>query len=96
MLTALEAKKIGIRACIEKLGYEFCKKYADNSTSAWGEEVEGIMNCFVGVSTEPAPVCDITKVDKLILTSGRKWPYAVSCNVNMNTGEIEFIEIRLP
>lgn len=96
MLTANEAKKIGIRACIDRLGYEFCKKHADNSTSAWGEDEKGIMNCFVGVSDMPAPVCDITKVDELVLTSGRKWPYAASCNVYMETGKVEFLELRTP
>lgn len=34
MLTVKEAKKIGIRACIDAIGYEFCKKHADNSTSS--------------------------------------------------------------
>lgn len=42
MLSADEAKKIGIDACIEKLGFEFCKKHADNATSAYGED-DGII-----------------------------------------------------
>ena len=66
MLSADEAKKIGIDACIEKLGFEFCKKHADNATSAYGED-DGIMNCFVGVDDSPAPNSDIKDVDELIL-----------------------------
>lgn len=31
MLDAREAKRIGIHACIEKIGIEFCKKYEANA-----------------------------------------------------------------
>lgn len=95
MLTVAEAKKIGIQACIDKLGYAFCRLHADNATSAYSER-NGIVNCFVGVSDEPALECDITKVNRLILTSGEKWPYAARCNVRMSDGYIEFVEYRTP
>ena len=95
MLTFEEAKKIVIRACIDKIGYEFCKAHNDNSTSAYGE-VDGIVKCFVGVSDEPAQEYDIEKVEYLILTSGKKWPYYVHCYVDMSNGEIEFGEYRIP
>ena len=95
MLSKHEAKKIGIRACIDKLGYEFCRQHADNSVSAYGEE-DGIMNCFVGVSDEPAPDYDISKVDELILSPGNDWPYYASCNVTMKEGIIEFLECKIP
>ena len=95
MLTVKEAKKIGIRACIDAIGYEFCKKHADNSTSGYGVE-EGSVYCFVGVSDEPAPECDISKVDSLILTSGEDWPYSASCNVDMQDGRIEMLEVKKP
>ena len=48
MLTVNEAKNMGITACIEKIGYDFCRKHADNATSGYSEE-EGVVNCFVGV-----------------------------------------------
>ena len=95
MLTVMEAKKIGIRACIDAIGYDFCKKHADNGTSAYGEN-EGVVYCFVGVSDKPAPECDISKVDSLILTSVAEWPYSASCNVDMQDGQIEFLEVRRP
>lgn len=95
MLTVKEAKKIGIRAYIDAIGYEFCKKHADNSTSGYGVE-EGSVYCFVGVNDEPAPECDISKVDSLILTSGEDWPYSASCNVNMQDGQIEMLEVKKP
>ena len=78
MLTFEEAKKIGIRACIDKIGYDFCLAHNDNSTSAYGE-VDGIAKCFVGVSEEPAQEYDIEKVEYLILTSGKK--VAVLCTL---------------
>ena len=95
MLTVEQAKKIGIRACIDKIGYEFCRKHNDNSTSSYGE-VDGIMKCFVGVSDQPAGEYDIEKVDHLILTSGKKWPYYAHCKVDMTSGVIEFGECRIP
>lgn len=95
MLTVEEAKNIGIKACIEKLGLDFCKKYAENSTSGFSEE-DGYVNCFVGVNDKPAKRYDISKVDKLVLTSGIKWPYAVRCNVLLYDGKIEISELRIP
>ena len=96
MLTIEEAKKIGIRACVEKIGYEFCKAHPDHGVSAYGEEREGYINCFVGVSDEPAPACDISEVDELILTHENDWPYYASCDVSLQDGNIIFLECRIP
>ena len=52
MLTVIEAKNIGIKACIEKIGLDFCKEHADNATSGFSEE-NGYVNCFVGISDKP-------------------------------------------
>ena len=95
MLTVKEAKKIGIRACIDAIGYDFCKQHADNSTSGYGVE-EGIVYCFVGVSDQPAPECDISKVDSLILAHGTEWPYSASCHVDRKDGRIELFEVKKP
>lgn len=38
-------------------------------------KVDGVAKCFVGVSEEPVQEYDIEKVEYLILTSGKKWPY---------------------
>ncbi len=48
MLTVVEAKKIGIQACMDKIGYDFCKKHADNGTTAYGED-DGFVKCFLGL-----------------------------------------------
>ena len=95
MLTVSEAKNIGIKACIEKIGYDFCKKHADNSTSGYSEE-DGYVNCFVGVDDSPAKSYDISTIDSLVLTSGTKWPYAARCNVSLSDGNVEFFELRKP
>ena len=80
---------------IRKIGYDFCKIHADNGTTAYGED-DGFVKCFVGVSDEPAPEYDIDKVDHLILTSGKKWPYYAHCTVAIANGKIEFGEYRSP
>lgn len=54
------------------------------------------MKCFVGVSDKPAQDYDIEKVDYLILTSGKKWPFFAHCKVDMLDGSIEYGECRIP
>lgn len=95
MLTFEEAKKIGIKACIDKIGYEFCLAHKDNSTSAYGED-DGIAKCFVGVSDAPAHEYNIEEVEYLILTHKADWPYFAHCDVDMATGEITFGECKIP
>ena len=95
MLTVDEAKKIGVSAYINKIGYEFCKKHADNATSGYSEE-DGFVNCFVGVSDKPASEYDISKVTQLILTSGEKWPYASGNVPDEYELELDFGKHRSP
>ncbi len=89
MLTEEQAKKIGIRACMDKLGYDFCIKHKDNAVSAYGRAEGDKMECFVGVSDEP-----YVEPETPCLTSYYRWPYAARCLVDLHTGEIEFIEFR--
>lgn len=95
MLTVSEAKNIGIRACIEKIGLDFCKKHADNATSGFSEEKDYV-NCFVGISDKPTKQYDISNIDTLMLTSCSNWPYEARCNVSLHDGTIEFLELRIP
>lgn len=89
MLTEEQAKKIGIEACIDKLGYDFCMKYKDNAISAYGRAEGDKIECFVGVSDEP-----YVEPETPCLTSHYRWPYAARCLVDLHTGEVEFIELR--
>ena len=94
MLTFEEAKKVGIRACIDRLGYDFVKKYQDTSCSAYGDEGDHA-SCFVGVSIEP----DIPWTGgPLILDDSpdAKFPYSASCNVAYEDGKITFLDCFLP
>ena len=90
MITYEEARKIGIDACIDKLGREFVMKYRDTSSSAYGDR-GGHAYCFVGVRDKP----DEKQEEGLTLTSNR-FPYIARCTVNYVDGEIEFLECVLP
>ena len=90
MLSFDEARKIGINACIERLGREFVSKHRDNASSAFDDRIDHA-NCFVGVSDQPPP----HMTDGLMLTSN-KFPYMASCDVTYDTGAITFLECVLP
>ena len=93
MLTHEEAKTKGINACIDKLGRDFFNenKKEGKCCTAHGEH-DGKMFCYVGVDHV------ITEEDfkRPMLTSKPKAEYRVSCDVDMQTGEITFIEVILP
>ena len=94
MLTFEEAKKIGVKACVDKLGYDFVKKYQDTACSAYGDEGDHA-SCFVGVSTEPDPPWN---GGPLILddSPASKYPYSASCDVAYADGTVTFQECILP
>lgn len=92
MLTTEAARKIGINACIDKLGRDFVQAHRDSSTSAYGESEDGVF-CFVGVDDAPVfPEFDGT----LVLDSVSPFPYRVSCNVALEDGSLSFLECILP
>lgn len=94
MLSFEAAKKIGVNACIDKIGRDFVTKNKDNSTSAYGEgEGEGEVYCYVGVAEESSGLND--SPDKLYLTADG-FPYYASCNVSMMDGSITFLECVVP
>lgn len=90
MLTATEARKKGIRACMDKIGFDFCMAHEENSATAYSEN-NGIMFCCVGINNNP-------KKDRnpeiLVLSSVKGFPYHSSCNVNMSDGSIEFLDFE--
>lgn len=95
MLTAEQAKKIGIRACIDKIGYEFCKRHEDNSVCSYGEE-DGKMLCYVGVDDKPEQQYDLENMNRIVLDDARYMPYYACCEVDMHNGEVSFIEFCVP
>lgn len=94
MLSFEEAKKIGIDACVKKLGISFVKQHADSFCSAygWGEE-ENTVFCFAGIDDKPQKM---SNPDELILTSNNDFPYRVSCNVNTLNSSITYLECIIP
>ena len=96
MLTIEEVKNIGLNACIDKIGYEFCKKHEDTILYGYGQ-YEGKLRCYVGVDDQPEPNYENMKPEDFFLSCGRnRLPYYVHCNVNMQNGAVEFVEWKLP
>ena len=94
MLTFEEAKKIGIKACVDKIGFDIVKKYENNACSAYGDEGDHA-SCFVGVNTEPdTPWTG----GPLILDDSpeAKFSFSASCNVAYEDGKVTFLECVLP
>jgi len=87
MITAENAKKIGITYCADAMGREFVTKYAGNSTTAFSEE-NNRMFCFLGVCDSELNI-DMDK--NIILTSREEdaFPYRASCLVSLDDGSID-------
>ena len=92
MLCFEEARKIGLNACIDKIGRDFVRKYAESTTTAYGE-VDGNAFCFVGVDNQPLPSFD---GKTLVLDSRSKFPYRASCNVSLQDGDMQFLDCVVP
>ncbi len=92
MLSYEQAKKIGIDACVEKIGEDFVSKHEDNLCVGYGD-VEDYAYCFVGVDDAPEIIDDR---EELVLDSTSKWPFIAKCNVWYNDGHIEFFDCKLP
>ncbi len=94
MLTYAQAKKIGVNACLDKLGRDFVRRYENTSCAGYGEEDEYAF-CYAGVDdrTElPEENTDIILDDG----KGTKFPYLASCNVWYEDGRIDFLDCVLP
>ena len=92
MLNVETARRIGINACIDKLGREFVKANKEYATSAYGETDEGVF-CFVGVDN----IYQSKNTDSLlVLDSNSEFLYRASCNVNLYDGMFTFVECVLP
>ena len=92
MLTRKEARRIGINACIDKIGRDFYEKYINSVSIAYGE-IENGEFCFVGVDNKNTPY---EYQDSLVLSSSEPIPYRVSCKILLQNGEVEFIEMTTP
>jgi len=89
MLSVEEAKRIGINACIDKIGRDLCREYADNGVSGFGRR-DNKVECFVGLNDEHSAPVDPDNITRLVLTHKRDWKYLVECSVDMQDGAIRF------
>lgn len=92
MLDIETARKIGINACIDKLGRDFVLANKKFATSAYGESEDGIF-CFVGVD-DGCNSCNSDQV--LFLDCQSRFPYRASCNVSLFDGKTHFLECVRP
>ena len=92
MLSVEAAKKIGINACIEKLGRDFVTAHKELATSAYGQNENNVF-CFVGVDDGTGSQ---NRSDLLILDSHSEFPYRVSCNISLTDGTPQFLECVVP
>lgn len=97
MLTFKQARVIGIRACIDKLGRDFYEKNKEKSAFGYGDySDEGVAYCYVGVNDKPF---DDTYSGYLLLSEEKKKnaiTFSASCLVSLEDGAIEFLECSLP
>lgn len=89
MLTVEVARKVGINACIDKIGREYVLSHKDCATSAYGECADGVY-CFVGVDTEYRSL----NSDRVLILDGRsRFSHSASCNVDLETGAVSFTTV---
>lgn len=86
MINTDRAIQVGITACVEKLGREFVETNRDSVIFAHGMN-QKVMFCFVGVNDKPEKGTNMVMLDSV-----SQFPCRVSCNVNLGTEEITFIE----
>jgi len=84
MLNIETARKIGINACIDRLGRDFVMARKEFASSAYGQSDDGVY-CFVGVD-DPH---DAKNYDgALTLDSCSVFPYRASCTVDLTDGAV--------
>ena len=89
MLSLEEARKKGIRACMERIGFEFCLKNQENACTSYSDEEDKVF-CFVGIDDKAHYE---SNPGKLVLSNVKGFPYSAGCNVYKANGEIEFIAL---
>ncbi len=91
MLTFEEAKRIGVDACIERLGRDFVNRYKDSSCSAYAD-MEEYAYCFLGVDNSP----DRNDMRNVRLTENDSFPYIARCTVRYRDGNIDYLDCVSP
>ena len=95
MVTLEEARRIGVRACIHRLGENFVLEHRESATSVYSVNPDeaGEVFCYVGVDDAPQR---LEKTDTLVLDNFSKFPYYASCNVSLMDGKSKFLDCFVP
>ncbi len=91
MLTFEEAKKVGMDACVDRLGRDFVMKYRDTSCPGYGD-MEDRVYCFLGVDNSDSR----NDYSHVTLDSRSRFPYLAKCTVRYDDGKVEFLECIVP
>lgn len=88
MLSIYESNKVGIQACINRIGEDLFKNRCTVSTTGHGEVGTDRVFCFAACSRESH-----YPEGQLILSEcpDKGWDYMAKCLVNRNTAEVEYI-----
>jgi hypothetical protein len=87
MLTVETARKIGLNACVDKLGRDFVLKHQHLATAAYGE-IEDHVFCFVGIDCKQKN----NHNGQLVLDSISKFSHQTSCKISLMDGAVTFME----
>ena len=92
MLDEKEAIKIGINACIDKIGRHFVLSHKDEAVISYGKSDNDVV-CFVGVGKVQN---NQNKDIYLVLDSTSKFEYYAHCKVSLLYGTKVFTDLALP
>lgn len=84
MITVEEAKKIGVQACIDKIGRDLVEANKDKACMGCGNGYQHVW-CFVGVDEK-----EHDRSGGLLLDSTSKFDHQASCKVSLVDGDIVF------
>ena len=90
-LTFEEAKKLGMDACVDRLGRDFVMRYRDTSCPGYGD-IEERVYCFPGVNNS----ADRYEDKAVMLNGGDPWSYPVKCTVRYEDGKVVFLKCIVP
>ena len=92
MLNEKEAIRLGLNACVDKMGRDFVLSHKDEAVMSYGKVDDDIL-CFLGVGNAKPNQYD---GKNLVLDSTSKFQYYVNCKVNLLDGTKIFTNCELP
>lgn len=75
MISENKLIELGRQKCIDLLGYEYCRKNADNGLFSHGYTSEGRMSCFMGIDSD---------IDNTDFKIGGRTPFEIYASVEVD------------